>query len=69
MDRQKSDSFRRQTKAQSNKKRNTLANKVGWLEFKNFVYTAEKKDHKWSDCKTVTKAEDRKKILSEKMLF
>ena len=39
------------------------------VEIQKLVYTAEKKDHKWSDCKTVTKAEDRKKILSEKMLF
>ena len=43
MDRQKSDSFRRQTKAQSNKKRNTLANKVGWLEFKNLFILLKRK--------------------------
>lgn len=39
------------------------------IGIQELVYTAEKKDHKGSDCKTVTKAEDRKKILSEKRLF
>ena len=43
IDRYKFDSFRRQMKAQPNKKRKTLPDRPGWLEPKKLVYTATRK--------------------------